>query len=80
MGRGGFKLNLICLPLQGLDIILGMIWLSSNYILKECGTRELVFPNSKSLELVVKCESWNKLKSGTKCYVILSHMVETSEG
>ena len=29
-----FKINLICLPLQGLDVILGMDWLAANHILR----------------------------------------------
>ena len=32
-----FKVNLICLPLQGLDVILGMDWLAANHILIDCG-------------------------------------------
>jgi len=28
-----FKVNLICLPLEGLDVILGMDWLSNNHII-----------------------------------------------
>ena len=32
-----FKLNLICLPMEGLDVILGMDWLSSNHVVIDCG-------------------------------------------
>jgi len=32
-----FKVNLICLPMEGLDVILGMDWLSSNHIVIDCG-------------------------------------------
>ncbi|XP_014490201.1 uncharacterized protein LOC106752935 [Vigna radiata var. radiata] len=39
-----FKVNLICLPLRGLDVILGMDWLSANRILIDCGEKILVFP------------------------------------
>jgi len=31
-----FKVNLICLPLEGLDVILGMDWLSDNHVLIDC--------------------------------------------
>ncbi|XP_017420339.1 uncharacterized protein LOC108330367 [Vigna angularis] len=42
-----FKVNLICLPLQGLDVILGMDWLSANRILIDCGEKKLVFPEEE---------------------------------
>jgi len=32
-----FKVNLICLPLLGLDVILGMDWLATNHILTDYG-------------------------------------------
>ena len=31
-----YRVNLICLPLVGLDVILGMDWLSANHILIDC--------------------------------------------
>jgi len=31
-----FKVNLVCLPLEGLDVILGMDWLSNNHIIIDC--------------------------------------------
>jgi len=31
-----YKVNLICLPLQELEVILGMDWLSPNHILIDC--------------------------------------------
>ena len=31
-----FKVNLICLPLEGLDMILGMDWLSSSHVMIDC--------------------------------------------
>jgi len=34
-----FRLNLICLPMEGLDVILGMDWLSSNHVVIDCGQR-----------------------------------------
>ena len=34
-----FKVNLVCLPLEGLDVILGMDWLSNNHIIIDCGRR-----------------------------------------
>jgi len=31
-----FKVNLVCLPLEGLNVILGMDWLSNNHIMIDC--------------------------------------------
>jgi len=47
-----YKVNLICLPLQELEVILGMDWLSANRIQIDCWERRLLFPDSEKLELV----------------------------
>lgn len=47
-----FKVNLICLPLQELDVILGMNWLSANHILIDCGQQKVVFLDFKELKLI----------------------------
>lgn len=41
-----FLVDLICLPLHGLDIILGMDWLSTNQVVLNCFTRTVEFPSS----------------------------------
>ena len=45
-----FKVNLVCLPLEGLDVILGMDWLSNNHVIIDCGRRSLVFLEHEGLE------------------------------
>ncbi|XP_027903664.1 uncharacterized protein LOC114163558 [Vigna unguiculata] len=47
-----YKLNLICLPLQELEVILGMDWLFANHVLIDCREKRLFFPDSEELELV----------------------------
>ena len=47
-----FKVNLVCLPLEGLDVILEMDWLSNNHIMIDCGRRSLVFPKNAGLEMI----------------------------
>ena len=47
-----YKVNLICLPLQELEVILGMDWLSANLILIDCREKRLLFPDLEELELV----------------------------
>ena len=38
-----FKVNLVCLPLEGLDVILGMDWLSDNHVIMNCRQCSVVF-------------------------------------
>jgi len=47
-----FKVNLVCLPLEGLEVILGMDWLSINHVVLDCGRRRIVFPETEGIELV----------------------------
>jgi len=41
-----FKVNLIWLPLEGLDVILGMDWLSDNHVIMDYRRRSVVFPEA----------------------------------
>jgi len=47
-----FKVNLICLPLEGLEVILGMDWLSINHVVIDCGRRRVVFLEAQGVELI----------------------------
>ena len=47
-----YRVNLICLPLQELEVILGMDWLSANRILIDCREKKLLFPDSEEHELL----------------------------
>ncbi|XP_027933933.1 uncharacterized protein LOC114189540 [Vigna unguiculata] len=47
-----YKGNLICLPLQELEVILGMDWLSTNHILIDCQEKRLLFLDLEEPELV----------------------------
>ena len=47
-----YKVNLICLSLQELEVILGMDWLSANRILIDYREKRLLFPNSEDPELL----------------------------
>ncbi|XP_014523573.1 uncharacterized protein LOC106779875 [Vigna radiata var. radiata] len=40
-----FRVNLISLPLQGLEVILGIDWLIANCILLDYGEKKLIFPS-----------------------------------
>jgi len=75
-----YKVNLICLPLQGLEVILGMDWLSANRILIDCREKKLLFPDSEEPELVSSQGVKRELQDGAHCYMIFTHMdVERGE-
>ena len=60
-----YKVNLICLPLQELEVILGMNWLFANRILIDCREKRLLFPDSEELELVSPQGVVREIQSGT---------------
>ncbi|XP_017438093.1 uncharacterized protein LOC108344136 [Vigna angularis] len=69
-----FRVNLICLPLQGLEVILGMDWLAANRILLDCGGKKLIFPKGEedlSLSLGVLRQD---IFEGASCFLIMFHM------
>ena len=37
--------DLIYLPLHGIEVILGLNWLTANNVLLDCGNKELVYPD-----------------------------------
>jgi len=47
-----YKVNMISLPVQELEVILGMDWLSANHILIDCRKKRLLFPNVEEPELL----------------------------
>ncbi|XP_017434517.1 uncharacterized protein LOC108341327 [Vigna angularis] len=75
-----FKVNLICLPLQGLDVILGMDWLSANHILIDCGEKKLVFPEEEGAVLLSSGQLKQDLVEGACCFLVLSHLSVEQSG
>jgi len=69
-----YKVNLICLSLQELEVILGMDWLSANRILIDCREKKLLFPNSEEPELLSSQGVVNELRGGAQCYIIFTHL------
>jgi len=51
-----YRVNLICLPLEGLDVILGMDWLSANHILIDCNKKRVLFPSSGGEVMVMSSQ------------------------
>ncbi|XP_027936156.1 uncharacterized protein LOC114191172 [Vigna unguiculata] len=73
-----FKVNLVCLSLEGLDVILGMDWLSNNHIIIDCGRRILVFPEHEGLELISAQRVINEVEAGAICFMIVTHAEKNS--
>ena len=69
-------IDLICLPLYGLDIILGMNWLSANRIVLDCSNKTAMFPllssEAKKLVSLYLCSLESKSgRSGSQGYILL---------
>ena len=73
-----FKVNFVCLPLKGLDVILGMEWLSKNHVIIDCGRRSLVFPEQDGLELISTQRAMNEAEAGATCFMIVAHAEKNS--
>ncbi|XP_027915177.1 uncharacterized protein LOC114174540 [Vigna unguiculata] len=73
-----FKVNLVCLPLEGLDVILGMDWLSNNHVIIDCGRQSLVFPEHEGLELISAQRVINEVEAGATCFMIVAHAEKNS--
>jgi len=75
-----YKVNLICLPLQGLDVILGMDWLSANHVFIDCREKKLLFSNSEEPELLSSNEVMKEIRDDAQCYMVFARMeVEEEE-
>ncbi|XP_052733512.1 uncharacterized protein LOC128196492 [Vigna angularis] len=69
-----YKVNLICLPLQDLEVILGMDWLATNRILIDCGKKELVFPDEEEEELSITLGQLKEdIMEGASCFLIMTY-------
>ena len=75
-----YKVNLICLPLQELEVIIGMDWLSANRILIDCWEKRLLFPNSEEPKFLSSHGVMRELQEGAQCFMIFTHLeVEREE-
>jgi len=70
-----YKVNLICLPLEGLDVILGMDWLSTNRILIDCNEKKVLLPSLGEEDQLVSSQQVDKaIKEGSRCFLILTQL------
>jgi len=74
-----YRVNLICLPLQELEVILGMDWLYANRILIDCREKKLLFPDAEEPELMSSQGVMRELHDGAQCYMIFTH-IEVERG
>ncbi|XP_027905719.1 uncharacterized protein LOC114165260 [Vigna unguiculata] len=73
-----FKVNLICLPMEGLDVILGMDWLSSNHVVIDCRQRGVVFSDAAGLELISSNQAVKEIVAGATCFMIVAQTEKKS--
>ncbi|XP_052111654.1 uncharacterized protein LOC110276962 [Arachis duranensis] len=70
-----FVHDLICLPMTGLDLILGLDWLSKNHVLLDCSEKSVQFmPEGSEAPVVVNSYYLNYMIvncSGTECQGIM---------
>ena len=67
-----FKVNLVCLPLERLEVILGMDWLSTNHVVLDCGRRRIVYPDTEEIKLMTLGEAVKEMRQGSTCFVIVA--------
>ncbi|XP_027922628.1 uncharacterized protein LOC114180514 [Vigna unguiculata] len=67
-----FKVNLICLPMEGLDVILRMDCRSSNHIVIDYGRHKVVFPDTEGLELILSNQAMKEIEVGATCFMIVA--------
>ena len=65
-------MNLIYLPIEGLDVILGMDWLSGNHIVIDCGRRSAIFLETLGLELISAQKAIKEVEAGAICFMIVA--------
>jgi len=74
-----YRVNLICLPLEGL---LGMDWLSANRILIDCNEKKVVFPSLEERDVLMSSQHVDQaIREGSQCFLILTQLsVENGDG
>ncbi|XP_028790492.1 uncharacterized protein LOC114746432 [Neltuma alba] len=81
-------IDLICLPLQGMDVIIGMNWLSCNNTVLDCRKRVVVFPEdvvpiglSSGSVFLSAVQVDECIQKGCQAYTLFfSRQVDTEEG
>jgi len=73
-----FKVTLICLLMEGLDVILGMDWLANNHVVIDCEQCIVVFPYAEGLELISLNQAVREIEVGATCFMIAAQAEKKS--
>ncbi|XP_014490298.1 uncharacterized protein LOC106753030 [Vigna radiata var. radiata] len=65
------RVNLVCLTLEGLDVILGMDWLADNHVMINCGCQRVVFQKPEGIEMSTSKEVVRDLKGRAVCFMLI---------
>ncbi|XP_027927750.1 uncharacterized protein LOC114184632 [Vigna unguiculata] len=57
--------------MEGLDVILGMNWLSGNHVI-DCGRRSVIFLETLGLELISAQKAIREVEVGATCFMIVA--------
>lgn len=71
-----FIANLICLPLKGLDVIIGMDWLSHHHALLDCANKVVILPDAGVAEFLNSYFSKLSLREGALSFIQAATAVE----
>ncbi|KAK7264749.1 hypothetical protein RJT34_32359 [Clitoria ternatea] len=71
-----FKANLFCLPLSGLEVIIGLDWLSDNHVLIDCHNKTIMFKepvnlNPEDSRFLTANQVSASLKGGAQGFMLL---------
>jgi len=70
-----YMINLIYLPLEELDVILGMDWLFANHILIDYNEKKMLFPSLEDEDLLMSSQQVDKeIKEGSQRFLILTQL------
>ncbi|WVY91911.1 hypothetical protein V8G54_037425 [Vigna mungo] len=78
VARGKFKVNLVGFPLQGLEVILGMDWLTTKHALIDCGQQKVVFPSLEEMKMVSSLKVLKDSMEGATCFVLVAQEKKAS--
>ena len=65
-----FKVNLVRLLLEALDVILGMHWLTTNDVIIDCGKQKVVVLDIKDGHIVKSRAVIQEIREKVECYVV----------
>ena len=79
-GRG-FGMDLVCLPLEQIDIILGMNWLEFNRVHLNCFAKTVIFPEAVGVENLTMTarQVQEAMEDGAKVFMLLASLDATGK-